>query len=177
MKDNKTWLMGFYVGFAVVLVLFFVIFIIRNRKNGAPEYDERQITARNLAYKYAFFILLVYCALCGFLDVTGIKWATLTALLFIGTMASATVFAVICILRDAYEGINERRNTSLVLFGIIGVVNLGTFVMNIVKGVPYFTDGLLNENVTTPGLAVMFLSLTAAQLIKNRMDKKAADDE
>ncbi len=177
MKDSKSWLMGFYVGIALALVIFLVLFLIRNKNGNKPKFDERQITARNHAYKYAFFTLLVYITVCGFLDTVGVRWAQLTAMLFIGTMASVTVFAAICIFKDAYEAINERRHISLILWVCIGGVNTGTFIMNLVKGVPFFTDGLLNEQVIYPCMGSLFLVLGAVQLIKNLTDKKAAEKE
>ena len=148
MKDSKSWLMGFYVGIALALVIFLVLFLIRNKNGNKPKFDERQITARNQAYKYAFFTMLVYITVCGFLDTVGVRWAQLTAMLFIGTMASVTVFAAICIFKDAYE-----------------------------EGVPFFTDGLLNEQVIYPCMGSLFLVLGAVQLIKNLTDKKAAEKE
>lgn len=177
MKDNQSWVIGFFVGLLVVLAVFLVVYLIRGRNKAKPQYDERQMVARNAAYKYAFFSLLGYCAVCGILDILEIKWATLTTLMCIGIIGSAMVFTAICILRDAYEGFNQTRSSSIILLVIVGFINLAVFIVNVIDGVSLFTDGTLNEHIINLCIAVMFFAVTVIQIIKKRMNQKAAEDE
>ena len=49
---------------AAVVVLFIVV--ARLYRNKKANYDERQLLARNAAYKGSFFFLLIYCFACGY---------------------------------------------------------------------------------------------------------------
>ncbi len=177
MKDNLVWVLGFCVGFTLVLAVFLILYLVRRKSNEKPQYDERQLTARNQAYKYAFFALLFYSIVCAVLDALEIKWATLTTVMFIGVIGSVMLFAVICILKDAYEGFNQRRNSSIVVLGIVAVINLLVFVFNLFDGTEFFTNGMLNENIMNLCIGVLFSAVAVVQLIKNRINKKAAEDE
>ncbi len=93
--------MGFICGFITVFVLIAVITALRRKRGVKIEYDERQLIARNAAYKYSFFTLIIYCILCGMLDVLSINWAILSVQMFLGIFISVTVCVVICIYKDA----------------------------------------------------------------------------
>lgn len=177
MNENQTWVIGFLVGLLVVAIAFFVIYAVKTRNNQKAQYDERQVLARNSAFKFAFFTILIYSAVCVCLDMLDVKWATLTTLLYIGIMVSITVFAIICITKDAYNGYNQSSLSSIIFIAFVGVLNLVVFILNVFEGESFFTDGMLNEHIINLCIAVMFLAVTATQLIKNRMNKKAAEDE
>ena len=175
MNETQVWALGFLAGLLLVAAVMF----IRNLKNGKadPQFDERQMAARNQAYKHAFFSLLLYCAVCAVLDALEIKWATLTAILFIGIFGSVLLFAVICIIKDAYEGLNQRRSSSLLIFSVVGAVNLAVFIVNVADGESLLTDGLLNERILNPCMAVMFFALAAVWFFKSRTEAKAGESE
>ena len=103
--------LGFLIGFFAVVIIFLIIAIVlKCKNNNATEYDERQLIARNAAYKYAFSTLVCYCVLCGILDVAEIRWAETAIQMFLGMFLSVTVFVVICIFKDAYFGIEKGKN-------------------------------------------------------------------
>lgn len=77
--------LGFLIGFVVVIVITLIIAVVlRFRNNNTTSYDERQLIARNAAYKYAFSTLVCYCVLCGILDVAEIRWAETAIQMFLG---------------------------------------------------------------------------------------------
>ena len=98
-------------------------------------------------------------------------------ILFIGIFGSVLLFAVICIVKDAYEGLNQRRSSSLLIFSVVGAVNLAVFIVNAADGESLLTDGLLNERILNPCMAVMFFALAAVWFFKSRTEAKAGESE
>ena len=156
----------------------FVLLIVFQKKESFI-FDERQMLARNKAYKYAFSFLLFYNAVCCGLDsLKIIKWATPGALLFIGISISVTIFNVICILENAYEKYNEKINSMSSLIGSLslGFMYIINFLGSLTSGKSFFTDGLLNENIFPLFFAILFLSIPVAQFVKKQMDKKVDEE-
>ena len=85
---------------AAVVVLFIVV--ARLYRNKKANYDERQLLARNAAYKGSFFFLLIYCFACGMLRLFDVKWADTAVQMFLGIFLSFVLFIAICMIKDAY---------------------------------------------------------------------------
>lgn len=173
---------GFLIGFSVVILIFLIIAIVLKCKNNhATEYDERQLIARNAAYKYSFFTLVFYCILCGMLDIAEIKWAEIVIQMFLGMFMSVTVFVVICIFKDAYFGIKKGKNniyTFLYLSATITVVQLFSFIFNVfIDKNPIITNGMLNSHLIPLLCAVTFLIMMIATVIKIIISKKEREEE
>lgn len=96
-----------FVFLLIVLVLIIVALIRAGRV--AKKYDERQILARYFAYKVSFFTLISYCFVCGVLSIFKIVWIEFALQIFLGVVLSLTVFAVICIAKDAYLDFTGER--------------------------------------------------------------------
>lgn len=173
--------MGFICGFITVFVLIAVITALRRKRGVKIEYDERQLIARNAAYKYSFFTLIIYCILCGMLDVLSINWAILSVQMFLGIFISVTVCVVICIYKDAYFGIEKNKNSIyyfVFLSCLIIFVNMFSFVSNFVYNKNSFiSDGMLNENVVNPMCAGAFLIMMLSGIIKIIINKKECSEE
>ncbi|MCH5304654.1 MAG: hypothetical protein J1E41_07300, partial [Ruminococcus sp.] len=139
------------------------------------DFDERQLSARNNAYKYTFFILIFYIILCAALDIGEIKWAQTSVQMFIGLTLSAVVFTVICILKDAYLGISERLNVTYVLL-LLAVVGLNAyiFIIKIINGdtESIISDGKLDIGVFPFLLAIDFLAIAVAFVVKYFINKR-----
>lgn len=178
MTDKNTWIIGFWVGLLVSMVAVFVIFFVKTKNDTNAKYDERQLIARNNAYKFSFFTLIGYCVLCGVLDAAEIRWATLCTQMFIGVVLSAMVFVILCVIKGAYNGLNQSGAASAVFTGFIGLLNLIVFIGNVfVENEPLWTDGMLNDHIINLCVAVMFLAVSVIQLVKNRIEKKTGEEE
>lgn len=178
MTDKNIWLIGFLVGLLAVAVVAFIIFLVKTKDEINVKYDERQLIARNNAYKFSFFTLIGYCVLCGVLDTSEIRWATLCTQMFIGVVLSAMVFVILCVIKGAYNGLNQNGTVSAVFTGFIGLLNLIVFIVNVfVDNESLLTDGMLNESIINLCVAVMFLAVAVIQLVKNRMEKKTGEEE
>lgn len=179
MVINEFWTKIFVYGYIVLAVIASFILLIIFQKREKFNFDERQMLARNKAYKYTFTFLLFYNTVCCIFDSLKIKWATPGVLLFIGILLSVTIFNVICILENAYEKYNKKINSksNLIIFLSLGFVDIINFFSNLTSGMPFITDGLLNENILPLFVSIFFLSVPVAQFVKKQMDKKKADDE
>ena len=174
--------LGFLIGFSIIIVIFLIVAVVLRRKNcSKTEYDERQLIARNAAYKYSFFTLVFYCILCGMLDIVGVKWAETELQMFLGMFISVAVFVVICIFKDAYFGIEKGKKNFYTFFycsGTVTVIQALNFVLNvIVDKEPIITNGMLNSNLIPLFCAVVFLIMMIATVIKLIINKKECEEE
>ena len=174
--------LGFLIGFVVVIVITLIIAVVlRFRNNNTTSYDERQLIARNAAYKYAFSTLVCYCVLCGIIDVAEIRWAETAIQMFLGMFLSVTVFVVICIFKDAYFGIEKGKNnirTFLFLSVLITIIQVFSFILNVfVNKEPIITNGILNISATNLLCAVAFLIMIIATVIKLVLIRKEREEE
>ena len=175
---NEFYVAGFCVGLFLVL---FVSLLIKafNKNKTKCEYDERQILARNSAYKTSFFTLMGYMALIALLDSFDFKWAELDIQMLSGIFISVGVFVTICIFKDAYFSYNEKSMKSYFLLCIaIMVLNLVAFIMNtVLDGESILTDGILNYNATNLFVSILFAIFLILIIIKNMISKRTVEDE
>ncbi len=178
MSDHE---IGFICGFITVFVFIAIIAALRRKQGRKIEYDERQLIARNVAYKYSFFTLIFYCVMCGMLDVLSINWAITSVQMFLGVFISVTVCVVICIFKDAYFGIEKNKNSIyyfVFLSCLIIFVNMFSFVSNLAYNNNSFTtNGMLNEHAVNPMCAAAFLIMMLSAIIKIILNKKECSEE
>lgn len=135
---------------------------IRRRCN-ADGYDERQQLARGTAYKRAFFVLLCYvCVVSLSGECTSIRIFMSFGGMWLGVCIAITVFAVTCIIKDAYMSLYENAKGIIMMFSAVAILNF-------VGGVPYLTgekalieDGVLATGSVNLMVGVTFLFILAA---------------
>ena len=159
----------------VVVVLFVVIVrLFRNKKN---QYDERQLLARNAAYKVSFFFLLIYCSVCGLMQILDVKWADAAVQMFLGVILSSVLFCALCVIKDAYFSNSPKRNTYSVLsffwFGILYLIHL---MLRLSRGEVLWQNGELTTLVLYLVLSVCFIALCVISAIKLIMEKRGAEN-
>ena len=125
--------MGFMVGvlFVLLIVLLMKKAFTKNGLYDKCEPDERQILARGTAYKVGFYTMLTWNVLCYVLhSMNVLKGEWLGDVCFLGIFIGIMVYAIVCIIKDAYLG--TAKNPGKVLLGlvIIGVINLGIGISN-----------------------------------------------
>lgn len=125
-------IVGLAVGTSVVVLLF-------RKKVLDMTFDERQERARGKAFQYAFFTLAGCIVVYGLLDSVGFRWCdTLTGCIICLCMG-LTVFAITCILNDAYLSLKEQPGKVMTTLVVIGFANL-------VIGATYLMHGKLVED-------------------------------
>lgn len=175
--------MDYYsIGFVAGLLAVFILLPILkkfNKKKGVGDFDERQLIARNTAYKNAFFSFMLYSVLCAMLDVFEIKWAEVSIQMFLGIFISVGVFFTIAIFNDAYFSYTEKNSNSyIILCAIIIISNCISFIINVVfEEASILTNGMLNQNVLNLFIVVLFTVLLIMVIIKNVINKRTVEDE
>ena len=102
-------------------------------------FDERQERARGKAFQYGFFSLLVALFTYGLSDILLGHWCDALAGVSFCAALVLCVFAITCILKDAYLSLREKPRQIMTMFLLLAAVNLG------IGGV-YLCSGELVEN-------------------------------
>lgn len=158
----------------VVVVLF--VAIVRLFKNKKANYDERQLLARNIAYKFSFFFLMFYCFICGLLHTFNVKWAGAEVQMFLGIILSFSLFLAISILKDAYFSNSQKRNMqSVISFFSNGIVSVLFFLSGIGKGDVLWNDGELSILVLYLIASACSFVLGLLSVIKMNLEKRGAE--
>ena len=177
MSEKSIWLLGL-IACSVVLAVIIITNVIKKHKNSKDEYDERQILARNIAYKCAFFTLLFYNLVCAVLSAAEIKWADTTAQIFIGICLSTFVFIALCIMRDAYFTQKRTMNSFLIFSFSMSIVALFNIISTVSSGEGFVSDSGLNLNVIPFCYGIMFFGSGIVTVIKKIINnKQAVEDE
>ena len=170
--------LGFIAVFVIVLTVIIIANVIKKQKKIKDEYDERQLLARNTAYKYAFFTLLFYNFVCVILSAAEIKWADTTAQIFIGICLSTFVFIALCIMRDAYFTQKRTMNSFLIFSFSMSIVALFNIISTVSSGEGFVSDLGLNPNVMPFCYGIMFFGSGIVTVIKKIINnKQAVEDE
>ena len=143
-----SYLAGFLVGLLCVFAVGTILRLVR-RKRGTEraKYDERQLTARGIAYRLAYFTLML--ALLADVSATALlrPWAERGVDVFL------CVFLSIVIACQIPNTVIHARN--------------GDFVK----------DGLLTYDVLSPACALLFLVVLICALVRIRRDREDDAEE
>lgn len=150
---------GIALGISVGLLagLLFVALLFK-KKILDMHFDERQELARGKAFQYGFLTLLATTYAYGISDILFGRWCDVLAGVAICLAAGLCVFAVTCILKDAYLSLREKPRKFMVLFALLSLFNLGLGVMYGVSG-GLVEDGVLTFRAVNPiiGAAVLVI--------------------
>lgn len=177
--------LSYVLGLAAGIVLVFIVFrFLSKKENYTPvfgkcgvkldeRYDERQLQARGRAYKVAYFTLMI----CIFAEACAdmffeLKLFTSFAGLGLAIFVSIGVFAVICIINDAYMGLYEKVRGNLLAFFTVALLNLLCVVLAVVKKDKLIEDGKFTYVIVNIGIVILYIVIMAALIIKLRLDKK-----
>ena len=168
---NLEYAMGLVFGLAVGLG---VVALLFKKKVLDMTFDERQELARGKAYKYGFQAMGVSVILYGILDVTVGEWCdTLTGNL-ICFCIGLTVFAVTCILNDAYMSLKENPRKVMTLCFLVALLNLGIGWANAMEGT-VVVDGKLSTGAVNLIVGGMSLLLLAVYIINYALRERETE--
>ena len=142
---------GILAGLLVVALLF-------KKKVLDMHFDERQERARGKAFQYGFLTLITAVYAYGVSDIVLGRWCDVLTGVTICLAVSLCVFAVTCILKDAYLSLREKPRTVMTFFALLSAVNLGLGVMYHIS--PGLTEnGVLTFRAVNPiiGAAVLVI--------------------
>lgn len=157
----------------IIVAVFVLIMIARIKKVRKAQYDERQLLARNAAFRYSFFFLLFYCFVCAVLQLCKVIWAELAIQMFLGIILSFAIFIALCIIKDAYFSTSKKYNTNAVIFFFAyGVVNSVYLMYGLVNGKTFLENGQFSELVLYAVAAVCLFALGIFSAIKNTLENR-----
>lgn len=169
---------GVVTGVVVGLIISAILLTMaKKNKKEKFTYDERQKIARGEAYKYAFYVLVIYNAVCGLLDMAlEVRWAEEITVMLIGICLAVIVHVIYSIWHDCWFSMNEEPKRVLVIFGVVAVINVIVAVIQGLNG-ELIVNGMLSGYCANLVVAVMFFVILIALAIKACMKKKEFDAE
>lgn len=172
------YMLGVIVG--VLVGIIFIIFAMKwTKKDGNMrcKWDERQLLIRGNGFKYAFFTAIILLFLYSSIgtEIKGFPMDYQAASIFI-IVVSVAVDIVYCIWNGAYFSLNENRKRVLILFAVLGVLNLVIGIRNIRSG-EALRDGVLNGLSANLFCGLLFVIVFAALLIKMVILEKDSGEE
>lgn len=167
----------------VALIVFLVIYAIiagcvySRRKQ---EYDERQKYMQSIAYKYGFYALILATLGNAFIN-RYIKsaWGTPLTEAFVIICIGCIVFFAVCVFKNAYFSCSEtpKKNIvrSIILFTLIGGMNVYTGIMNQREIIVQHTNGKFDNINLISGIMILLCDVLI--IIRAIMDsqQKAED--
>lgn len=165
---NQFVFLGICCGMIIGLVLVALLF---KRKVLDMTFDERQDGVRGMAYKYAFFTLMIAAWIYGITDLILGRWCDVLVGISLCVGVSIAVFAVICIVKDAYLGLKERPRAVMTLFTLVTVFNLGVGGAYLASG-QLVEDGVLTFRAVNPILGAVTLVILIVYLVNVAAERK-----
>ncbi len=177
LEDSSELGIGFKVAFVIGLAvgLLVVAICVAASKKGDEvknQFDERQELVRGKGFKYGFFTMMIANAALLVLNILEIPlFSNMEVAMTASIVIGVSVFASYCIWNDGYFALNENRKSLLIMFGLIGTLNLVIGIGNIFAGV-IMENGAFTFRSTNLFCALMFIVVFIVMLAKHIKDGK-----
>ena len=149
---------GILAGLGVVALLF-------KKRVLDMHFDERQELARGKAFQHGFFTMAA-CLYCyGMSDFLLGAWCDVLAGVTLCIAMGLGVFAVTCILKDAYLSLREKPRQIMTMFALLSLVNLGLGGMYLYSG-DLIEDGVLTFRAVNPIIGATILVILIVYVVK-----------
>ena len=168
---------GVFVGLAAGLLagLAFIMSLFK-KKVLDMHFDERQERARGKAFQYGFFTLLIAAYAYGVSDVLLGRWCDVLTGVTLCIALALCVFAVTCILKDAYLSLREKPRTVMTMFALISAMNLGFGVMYALSG-GLVEDGVLTFRAVNPVIGFVTLVILIVYIVNHLLRSREEEAE
>ncbi len=157
----------------VIIGLLLVVIIMAATKtddNIKCNFDERQELVRGKGFKYGFFTMLICNGIFAVLKLLEVAlFAEAEVPMFFSMLVGVAVFACYCIWNDGYFSLNENRRSLMIVFAVVGIVNVALGVINICRG-----EFLVNGSLTFHSLN-FFCGILSAVIFVALLFKKIKD--
>ena len=156
--DTEPYLAGILAGIMAVAVVTAILTAVRKKQGRPkPEYDERQMAARGVAYRWG-------------------PWAKPGVSAWMLIFLSIGVFIVACVRKDAYFAVAQNPRTYLWLFGAVVLCQIPNFLLQLRSG-DLVEDGLLTWNALSPACGVLFGVMFVCMLVRLRRQKREEQED
>lgn len=175
--DTEPYLAGILAGIMAVAVVTAILTAVRKKQGRPkPEYDERQMAARGVAYRWAFLTLMLSLAVNTGVEALWGPWAKPGVAVWMLIFLSIGVFIVACVRKDAYFAVAQNPRTYLWLFGAVVVLQIPNIIINLRSG-GFVEDGLLTWDALSPASGALFLVLTVCAIVRLRRQKREEQED
>ena len=152
-------------------------FLSRKARKRDCEYDEMQLKIRAKGYQIGFYtVLFLMLVLVLLSELNWFTFCTPGFAAFAALIISVTVFAVYCILHDAFIGLRSNPKQYIILFSLV-------ILAQALGALRYWTAGELLENGrltfgsgASSVMVVCFLTILITLIVKIRRDGKEAEE-
>ena len=171
MTDNAWIILG------MMILLMIAAWVLLRKKPCAEQYDERQLRIRARGYQIGFFAALILMLCLVLLWETGLLTVVTPGFaIYAAMLISVTVFAIYCILHDAFLAINGKPNLYIGIFSAIVLLQGATTVRYLMEG-EILEDGKLTFGSGAPALMfVCFLAILITLIVKTVRNRKEAEE-
>lgn len=166
-------LFGILVGIIAAAALLAFLF---KKKVLDMHFDERQELARGKAFQYGFFTLMIAAYVYGTSDVVLGRWCDVLTGVTLCVAAGICVFAITCILKDAYLSLREKPRTVMTMFALLTVVNLGFGGMYAYSG-DLVEDGVLTFRAVNPIIGFATLVILIVYIVNHLLRSREEEAE
>lgn len=182
------YVLGMICGFLLAYLLMILLRMLIRRLVGNTDgragmackpdsFDERQQLARGQAYKRAFFVLTFYVAVVSMLS-EGFHISIFMSFggLWLGVCIAIIVFAVNCILHDAYMSLYENAKGLIIMLSCVGILNVLIGLDYLTGEKPFLEDGViaadsLNLIVGMTMLIILFVFIGRLRYNKTHLEE------
>ena len=169
--------LDFLLPVIIAAALVLIVVLLRSNKTKKTNYDERQLSARNVAYKGSFIFLFSYCLFCGLLQSFNVRWAVPLVQTFLGVILSLTLFVALCILKDAYFSDSPKYTFgSVMFFFTFGAFSVYYLIKELGEGGAVWSNGELSESALYLTASVCFFVLGIISVVKIISERRKSED-
>ena len=163
---------GIVFGIAFALLFLGIWYTVRKmRGDDCKEmFEERQLSARSLAYQTGFFTFMGGICIDACLKLAGIAFYHDPLGEFAALFAALIVFAVQAVRHDAFVALNRKWKTQVILYSFITLAQLINTVTAAKEG-SLVQDGKLSLQCIGPLCFMTFLIITIMLIIRNLSEK------
>ena len=162
----------------LVLLIGIVVWVmLRKKKSCTEQYDEMHLKIRAMGYQIGFFTALILFLCLVLLWETGLLTVVTPGFaIYAAMLISVIVFAIYCILHDAFLAINGKPNLYIGIFSAIVLLQGATTVRYLMEG-EILEDGKLTFGSGAPALMfVCFLAILITLIVKTVRNRKEAEE-
>lgn len=168
---------GVALGISVgILAGLFAVALLFKKKVLDMHFDERQERARGKAFQYGFFTFIITTYAYGLSDVILGTWCDVLAGVTLCLAVSLCVFAVTCILKDAYLSLREKPRTVMTMFALLSLINLGFGGMYAYSG-DLIEDGVLTFRAVNPIIGFATLVILIVYIVNHLLRSREEEAE
>ena len=168
--------LGMFVICVVLIAIILEAIFLSKKGSKNCEYDERQELARGKAFRAAYFTILGYLVVSELVtSILDRPWCDSFTNLGYGVSISAVVFAMVCIMKDAYVGFNQKAARNIAMLAVIGAFNIMLGIFALIDKQDYISDDKLTTIPVNLPIGIVLIIISITLFIKTQLAKKEAD--